>query len=130
MHLSQKGGLLDEIEKEVKKLQVQYPGFSKQLKNILGKIRENNYVEDSWESFRIHFEKVHPSFFNKLYLRCPELNNNHLKHCAYLRIGLGNKQVAGLLNISIKGVEMARYRIKKKLKLNPDESLMSYIQSV
>ena len=57
----------------------------------------------------------------------PELTPNDLKFCAYLRLNLSSKEMAPLLNISIKSVETKRYRLRKRLQLHHDDSLVNYI---
>ncbi len=127
LHSSQKQNLLDDIDFDLQILKKKYPQAIDDLGKISRKIRENNYLDNSWDSFKLHFEQVHPSFFNKLLDKHSSLRQGHLKQCAYIRIGLSNKEVAQLLNISSKGVEMARYRLKKKLNLAPEDSLIDYL---
>ena len=127
LHSSQKQNLLDDIDFDLQILKKKYPQALDDLGKISRKIRENNYLDNSWDSFKLHFEQVHPSFFIKLLDKHHNLRQGNLKQCAYIRIGLSNKEVAQLLNISSKGVEMARYRLKKKLNLAPENSLIDYL---
>ena len=62
--------------------------------------------------------------------RHPGLNNNELLMCAYLRMNLRSKEIAPLLNISVRGVETIRYRLRKKLDLERDASLTDYLKNL
>jgi FixJ family two-component response regulator len=71
--------------------------------------------------------KVHPHFFKKLKKLCKNLTEENLKMIAYIKMGMTTKQIAQLLNISPKAIEINRYRLKKKMKLPEGESLVSFI---
>lgn len=62
-------------------------------------------------------------------LACPQLTSGDLKLCAYLKMNLSSKEIAQLLNISLKGVEIGRYRIRKKLNLSPTINLANFINT-
>ena len=86
--------------------------------------------EGDWERAVLHFEKIHPEFFAGLQARCPALTPGELKQCAYLKLNLSNKDIAGLLNIEPGSVKISHYRIKKKLELPEKESLREFILSI
>ena len=93
-------------------------------------IRQHLHVADDWERVTLHFEKIHPQFFEQLRQQHPALTPNDLKQCAYLKLNLTNKDIANLLNIEPNSVKIAHYRIKKKLDLPEEENLRDYILSV
>ncbi|MEX0274151.1 MAG: helix-turn-helix transcriptional regulator, partial [Flavobacteriaceae bacterium] len=86
--------------------------------------------KEVWDDFRIQFEKTRPDFFGKLKKTVPDLTVNELKHCAYVVSKLRTKEVSNLINVSPRSVETARYRIKKKLGLNKEESLFDFLQGL
>ena len=86
-------------------------------------------VADDWERAVLHFEKIHPEFFDFLQQRCPSLTPGELKQCAYVKLNLTNKDIARLLNIEPGSVKISHYRIKKKLELPEAESLRDFILS-
>jgi len=98
-----------------------------QTRQILKLIQNNTNLDSQWNKFKLHFEEVHPDFFQKLKINFPQLGDNDLRICAYIKMGLGNKEILTLLGISPKGIEMARYRLKKKLNLSKDNSLNDFI---
>ncbi|HEY6902326.1 MAG TPA: LuxR C-terminal-related transcriptional regulator, partial [Puia sp.] len=62
--------------------------------------------------------------------RFPQLSPTDLKLCAYLRLNLASKEIAQILNISLKGVEVSRYRLRKKLNLSPEVNLYDFLIEV
>lgn len=82
---------------------------------------ELDHAED-WEKFARHFDNVHFNYLKKLKEYCPELTTSELKLAAYLRLNLSTKEIAQLLNISVRGVETSRYRLRKKLGLTNEEA--------
>jgi DNA-binding CsgD family transcriptional regulator len=83
--------------------------------------------EDDWEVFEQNFNKVHEAFFQKLIARFPNLTPGDLKLAACLKMNLTSKEIAPLLNISLRGVENKRYRLRKKLDLPNDENLTEFM---
>jgi len=70
---------------------------------------------------------VHNNFLTTLKIRFPDLSSTDLKLCAYLRLNLSSKEIAQLMNISLKGVEISRYRIRKKLNLATEINLYDFL---
>jgi DNA-binding CsgD family transcriptional regulator len=127
MALVKKNETLTELKKEL--LQHKdgfnnYYSFKKLLKKVDGSIAH----QDEWKIFEYNFNQVHEEFFNQLKKQHPQLTHKDLKICAYIRMNLSTKEIASLLNISIRGVETNRYRLKRKLNLDNDNSLASYLQ--
>ena len=100
------------------------------VKTAVKKIRQSMDFNNDWESLKMHFEKVHPGFFSSLQTKFPDLTSNELRHCAYIRINLSTKDVARIMHVEPKSISMVRYRIKKKLGLNQDDNLDSFISGI
>ena len=79
--------------------------------------------------FTKHFDKVHSDFVVGLKEKHPTITGNELKLCAYLRMNLSTKEIAQLMNISVRGVEISRYRLRKKLELPTEISLFDYLMN-
>jgi signal transduction histidine kinase len=116
--LSEKTELLKQIDVHIKTL----PKDNADVKAIKKIIQGNLTTEESWENFMLHFNKVHPHFFEKLKARSPALTENNLRLCAYLRISMNSKHIAQVLNMSHDNVRKSIYRIKKKLSLDEDDN--------
>ena len=102
---------------------------SKHLKNIW--IIVHNELEDSdnWDNFSMNFDRAHNDFLKRIKNEFPHLSAKDLKLCAYLRMNMSTKEIAPLLNISIRGVEIGRYRIRKKLGIPHQQNLNEYMMT-
>ncbi|MEJ2113693.1 MAG: LuxR C-terminal-related transcriptional regulator [Flavobacteriaceae bacterium] len=103
-----------------------YWSFKKLLKRIDNSIGH----QDEWEVFEYNFNQVHEEFFNKLKSDHPDLTHKDLKICAYIKMNLLTKEIAPLMNISVRGVETHRYRLKRKLNLESDKSLSDFLRNL
>lgn len=128
---SQMTKLLYSIKAALQKLGSDVSGKDKMTINqMLKQIDRSIDLDEDWRKFKLHFEEVHPNFFTKLLNRYPSLNPGQLRHCAYIQLGLSSKETAQLLNVAPKSIEMARYRLKKKLELDKGDRLSEFIQSL
>lgn len=115
----------DEITEQKNLLGSQYP--NKYYDKLIRLLDENLSSEDDWAIFQTNFDRIHENFFRNLHATYPELTSNDLRFCAYLRLNLSSKDIAHLMNISLKGVEVGRYRIRKKIGLPSTKSLTEFM---
>lgn len=115
----------NEIERQKEDLGSRYPARYHQKITTL--IEKNISNDKDWEIFEALFDQAHEDFFKRLKLTFPDLTQSDLKLCAYLKLNLASKEIAPLLNISIRGVEIRRYRLRKRLGLNSEENLVEFI---
>lgn len=101
----------------------------KRLQDVLFNLNQHRMGEEYLSVFDVHFEKVHENFFNKLKELDPGITKRELRLCAFVKMNLTNKEIAPLLNISTRGVETARYRLRKKFNIN-EESFNSYLENL
>lgn len=85
--------------------------------------------EKDWDEFRMYFEKVHSSFFEKMKSQHPDLTQGDLKLCALISLNLSMKEMAELMGISPESVKMARHRLRKKLNLATEDNLTEFVAS-
>lgn len=116
---------LDEISDEL--LQILKVFDSESLKAVIKKLKTRKDAEKSWETFMFHFENVHPDFFTKLKVRFADLTNNDLKISAYVKIGMGNKEIASIMGIGQNSLKGNLYRLKKKLGLGAEDKLRDFL---
>lgn len=95
--------------------------------NLLRTIEKNISDVDEWAVFQENFDLIHKNFFRKLKKTYPSLTPSDLKLCTLLRLNYSTKEIAGLLNISVRGVESARYRLRRKLKLSESDNLVDFL---
>jgi len=129
MTIIKKNEILVTIKEEVinqkKALGTQYP--NKYYDKLIRLLDENLSSEDDWAIFQTNFDRIHENFFRNLHSTYPELTSNDLRFCAYLRLNLSSKDIAHLMNISLKGVEVGRYRIRKKIGIPSTKSLTEFM---
>lgn len=99
----------------------------KKTKSLIKELVRYQEVDKSWEQYKYHFEEVHPAFFSQLKETCPTLTIKELKLAAYLKIGLQNKEISSLINVTYYAVKKSIYRMKKKLALRPEDDLRSFL---
>jgi ligand-binding sensor domain-containing protein/DNA-binding CsgD family transcriptional regulator len=100
------------------------------LRKIQKVIDEGMNDERDWNIFESSFNEAHGSFFKKLKANHPDLVPNDLKLCAYLHMNMSSKEMASLLNISLRGVEIRRYRLRKKLNIPHDKNLAEFFMEL
>lgn len=129
MHLVKKGELLLKIKTELSKVikNLENPQAIAELKKVIKSMSEDDNMDKEWENFSKHFDKVQSDFLVELKEKHPNITSNELKLCAYLRMNLSSKEIAQLMNISVRGVEIGRYRLRKKLQLSSETNLFDYL---
>ena len=98
-----------------------------QIHKIIKNIETNIKTDADWDNFLIHFDKVHGDFSSRIKEEFPSLSPQEIKLSTYLRLNLSTKEIADLLNISVRGVEIGRYRLRKKLNLERSQNLVEFI---
>jgi ligand-binding sensor domain-containing protein/DNA-binding CsgD family transcriptional regulator len=132
MHLVKKNELLAKIKNDLLNVakNMQDPNLLKQLKKLINSVSNEDHMDKEWENFSIHFDKTHSDFLIHLKEKHPDISHNELKLSAYLRMNLTTKEIAQLSSISVRGVEISRYRLRKKLQLDSEVSLYDYLISI
>lgn len=102
---------------------------SRSIKNIISTINKNVKDEESWNIFIEAFDNADNNFLKKVKEKHPSLTPNDLRLCAYLRLNLSSKEIAPLLKISVRSIEIKRYRLRKKMNLTHEEDLVEYLLS-
>lgn len=102
-----------------------------QLKSKIKKsIKINALNKNEWESFEHNLMQSNEEFVHKLSNKYPILTSKDIKLCIYLKMNLSSKEIAPLMNISFRGVELHRYRLRKKLDLSSEETLSKFMINV
>ncbi|MEO6175689.1 MAG: triple tyrosine motif-containing protein [Flavobacterium circumlabens] len=127
MSLNSKNELLAFIKEDLKKTT---QDDSKNIKSVIRTINDNITEEDSWKIFKEAFDSADKDFLKRIKQIHPLLTPNDLRLCAYLRLNLSSKEIAPLFNISVRSVEIKRYRLRKKMDLQHEIGLVEYILAV
>jgi ligand-binding sensor domain-containing protein/DNA-binding CsgD family transcriptional regulator len=129
MHIVQKNETLAKLREELDHAvkQTKDSEARTNIKKVIGILSDDQRLEDDWESFALHFDQVHTDFLRRLKEKYPQLSPKDLKLCAYLRMNLTTKDIAPLLNISVRGVEISRYRLRKKMNIGAEINLNDFM---
>ena len=127
MSLIKKNELLTLIKEDLKNTSEE---SNNSIKSVIKNITKNISEEDSWAVFKEAFDNADKDFLKKVKMAHPSLTPNDLRLCAYLRLNLSSKEVAPLINISVRSVEIKRYRLRKKMELPHEQGLVEYILSI
>ena len=127
--MAKKEEILNQLESEINKEEIK--NEHSKLYDRLNKFKENqSHSADDWKLFERNFNEVHDDFFKKLQEQFPELTPKDLKLCAYLKMNLSSKEIAPLIGITYRSVELHRYRLRKKLDLDKKENLVKFLLSI
>ena len=92
-------------------------------------IIDSELISDTeWNAFEKTVNEAYDNYLIRLQETWPELTETDLRHCAYIKMGTKTKDVAKVLHVTLRGVEAARYRIKRKLELSPVQSLDKFLR--
>ena len=130
MYLMEKNEFITSISKKLIELKPDAKKDNKVLiQQIINEIKQNSSAK-IWDEFEIRFKEVHQNFYKKLHDEHPDLTLNEVKICAFLRLNMSTKEISAITHQSIKSINMARFRLRKKLDIDRDENLISYLKSL
>ncbi|CAH8284006.1 regulatory LuxR family protein [Mariniflexile fucanivorans] len=130
--LSKRKEAFQELNNDLKQLKelVKSSESKNKIVQIFKKLNQNKIGEKYLEIFDVNFERVNTNFFRDLKRIDPSFSQRELRLCALIKTNLSNKEISHILNISSRGVETARYRIRKKLNLKASESLTLFLENL
>ena len=89
---------------------------------------KRNLIKNDWKEFKTYYEQAHPSFYESLFYKHPDLTANEEKLCAFISLGLSTKDIASLTFRQLKSIDSARLRLRKKLNIDSDISIFDYLK--
>lgn len=135
MNLIRKNEILLEINRNLDKISTDVIEKTDALAIVrfIRKMQENlsNNIQhdNNWKKFQENFDLVYENYLKRLGEQYPVLTVSDKKLCAYLKMDLSSKDIAPLLNMSFRSVEMSRYRLRKKINLDRDVNLTDFLQN-
>ena len=100
------------------------------ISRIINQVNREIIANKDEKQFEVHFNQVHNEFLVKLKARFPDLTSRDLKLCAYLRLNLDTKETATILGVSVRTIESMRYRLRKKMNLDPETNLNEFMLTI
>ncbi len=125
MNSMKRNGMLGELRQEITDLMgLDNVGKVKiSLARVVRRINTQMNNDEDWPLAEKYFNTIYDGLLDRLRAARPNLSQTDLKLCVYIKLNLSTKEIAEIMNISPRSVEMARYRLRKKLNLKPDESI-------
>ncbi len=121
---------LQEMEENLKVIRKKHGGDDRDVQRLLAKLQLSKSLEKEWESFNISFSNIHQDFVIKLKQLNAELTVNEIRLCELLKLNLTNSEISSILNIESKSVRMSKYRLKKRLHLEEEADISSFLQTI
>jgi DNA-binding CsgD family transcriptional regulator len=99
------------------------------MQEILREMKSN--IDNTvWNEFEVRFQQVHQEFYQKLMQKYPDLTPNEIKICAFLKLNMTSKDISAITFQSVKSLEVARHRLRKKMGIDRDDNLVSVLQDL
>lgn len=126
LNIAKKNEVILELKNMVVMNKDKFPSSSR-YGSFIKKLDKSVNDSEDWKRFEVNFKELHEDFFERLLKEFPKLTPKDLKLCAYLKMNLSSKEIAPLMGISLRGVEIHRYRLRKKLQIDTSEYLSSFL---
>lgn len=126
----EKSELVEEMRSQIDHLKSEFREPRDRIENLSEILNSSILTDEDWEKFKALFEQVHHSFFAELKLKHPGLTQAEIRLAALVKLNISTKEMANMLGISPDSANKARYRLRKKLELNPEQDLKSFIENV
>lgn len=131
LHLVQKNKILKQLKTDLNKLSGNSDDeMNRKLKDLSIHVQQSLQINKDIEEFQEKVDITYDDYFRKLKIQYPSLTTNEKRLCALLRLNLSTKEIASLNNISIKAVEMSRYRLRKKFNIDNKQSIHEYLNHI
>jgi DNA-binding CsgD family transcriptional regulator len=127
MYLIEKNEFITSIARKLVEIK---PTAKKDNQKIIQKIINELKLNSSskiWDEFELRFKEVHSDFYDALNEAFPDLTPNEIKICAFLRLNMSTKEISSITHQSVKSINMARFRLRKKLNVERDENLIAFL---
>ena len=127
MYLLKKNEFIAALSDKLKNIGSETDPGTEQVITSMIREMDTSIRKDAWEEFEIRFNEVHVEFYNSLNKKHPDLSPNELRLCAFLRLNMSSKEISSITFQSFQSIKIARYRLRKKLKLEKGANLVSYL---
>lgn len=127
MYLLRKNEFILSIIEKLKKAKLDAKPENKNVLSEMISELKSNTNSVSWDEFELRFQEVHTDFYSILRKNFPDLSTNEIRLCAFFKLNMTTKEIAAITYQSLNSIKVARYRLRKKLKLNPQDNLINFL---
>jgi tetratricopeptide (TPR) repeat protein len=127
MYLSEKNEFITMIARKLEGMKTDAKRENRHIiQQIINELQKNSDTK-SWDEFEMRFMEVHAAFYDALNNAFPDLTPNEKRLCAFLRLNMTTKEVSAITYQSVQSINMARFRLRKKMNMDRDENLIAYL---
>ncbi len=130
LHLVQKSTFIQELKENLEKIKRSPELFKVEFRRLVMLLKKESAEDKDWEIFKSYFSEVHNNFDNKLKAIYAEITEKEIRLASFLRMNLSTKEIASMLNVLPESVLKSKYRLKKKLNLDKETDLNSFLNSM
>ncbi len=130
LHLVQKNTFIQELKDNLENLKSSPEKFKTEFRRIVMLLKKENASDKDWEIFKTYFSEVHNDFDQKLKTICIDISEKEIRLAAFLRMNLTTKEIAATLNVLPDSILKSKYRLKKKLNLDKETDLTSFLNTL
>lgn len=129
---AQRNKVLDQLREKITSMRLNESSEMKKsdYMELMRIIEDGGMSSDAWGTFYNNFDLVHDSFFTNLSNKYPSLTQSDLRYCAYLRLNMTTKEIAKATGVTVKGVEAAKGRLRKKMSIPQDSSIGTFLLNI
>ena len=130
MYLIKKNEIITTAAERLTKAKIEFTRENQKLIQYIIRDLENNASTDVWKEFELRFKEVHSEFYEKLNQLYPDLTPNEQRICAFLRLNMSTKEISSITFQSLRSINMARFRLRKKLDIDRDDNLITFLSQL
>lgn len=130
MYLAEKSEFISQIGHELESLKSDAKRENRQLiQQVINQLKKNSDA-NAWDEFEMRFKEVHEEFYESLNAAYPGLTPNEKRLCAFLRMNMTTKEISALTHQSLNSINMARFRLRKKMDMDQDDNLITFLTNL
>lgn len=130
LHLVQKNTFIQELKENLEKIKKSPELFKVEFRRLVMLLKKQNAEDKDWEVFKSYFSEVHNNFDHKIKDISDDVTEKEIRLASFLRMNLSTKEIASMLNVLPDSVLKSKYRLKKKLKLDKEDDLTQFLNTL
>ncbi len=130
LHLVQKNTFIQEVMENLENIKNSPEKFKMEFRRIIMLLKKENASDKDWEVFKTYFAEVHNDFDQKLKTLYADISEKEVRLAAFLRMNLTTKEIAATLNVLPDSILKSKYRLKKKLGLEKETDLSTFLNTL
>jgi tetratricopeptide (TPR) repeat protein len=130
LHLVQKNTFIQELKENLEKIKKSPELFKVEFRRLVMLLKKESAEDKDWEIFKSYFSEVHNNFDHKIRAFAEDITEKEIRLASFLRMNLSTKEIASMLNVLPDSVLKSKYRLKKKLKLDKEDDLTQFLNTL